>query len=710
MTKRQRTVDVNEISNEIKSELCIDIDVNDDGCFNFLSLSLNNDELHTILILLLKKSNGNSCKMINWELIPADLKHKRNIIISYVKQTPSYVISDKLFYGLKITPQEQRQFKVYLAKAYIKSFCTNISEIEFSTLYDLDVKELTSIIVSAPLFYRPAINWKSLTLQPEEITLLFESVGWVSYDILTKLGIEEKAIKACQTSVLAKSLNNITDMLTNINWKLVAWSESVDKQLLTSIIGRDISIDKIPICYFIQSPVSTFRDVLMFMGKIGDKRGMNKLESWHEIMAHCTPALRTTSLMVAATVYNQYPVLNVYFQNLMDWEIVQSTPETQQNIMLNAYKHPELFNTLPIDPIYGSGENAVNVWKRLVKDRQKLIILFPFLPTVIDFYDLRDILQPMLRKNPSCIKDIENMDLTNECYFMLWKIIVHINVDYVRRIKWKSLSEKQTVYFIQQCCVEANVKLLSGIDAEILNKGIIEGAIDHIKIPEDVLEISKLNIKLDFNVARKLLLKQIELNKGPRKVCVEMLYNLNIETDVRVQLIKEVIQALRDTGVTPLVLKEHMRSMVPYNITKLSFSEYCDIHSFGGSLPGVFYQAFITCEQTQDSCCYAIKLHAAYAKRITFNLTCDDILENNSNAFLYYEKAQQLIKENQQKVIKAIIKDKEEDTSCTICYEEFEVTKEPYLYTKCLHPFCLSCIKLWLREHDTCPACRKKIE
>lgn len=43
-------------------------------------------------------------------------------------------------------------------------------------------------------------------------------------------------------------------------------------------------------------------------------------------------------------------------------------------------------------------------------------------------------------------------------------------------------------------------------------------------------------------------------------------------------------------------------------------------------------------------------------------------------------------------------------TECSICLEN-----ECQIQTNCFHNFCESCIKIWLREHESCPYCLGKI-
>ncbi len=45
------------------------------------------------------------------------------------------------------------------------------------------------------------------------------------------------------------------------------------------------------------------------------------------------------------------------------------------------------------------------------------------------------------------------------------------------------------------------------------------------------------------------------------------------------------------------------------------------------------------------------------------------------------------------------------DENCSICY--CEITRNKSKVTICKHEFHTSCLRKWLRDHDTCPICRE---
>ena len=51
-----------------------------------------------------------------------------------------------------------------------------------------------------------------------------------------------------------------------------------------------------------------------------------------------------------------------------------------------------------------------------------------------------------------------------------------------------------------------------------------------------------------------------------------------------------------------------------------------------------------------------------------------------------------------------VIKDKLCDEDCTICINKLS---DIFLYTKCNHKYCFTCLMKWLEENSTCPVCRK---
>lgn len=46
--------------------------------------------------------------------------------------------------------------------------------------------------------------------------------------------------------------------------------------------------------------------------------------------------------------------------------------------------------------------------------------------------------------------------------------------------------------------------------------------------------------------------------------------------------------------------------------------------------------------------------------------------------------------------------------SCHICITDFEM-KEKTLLLPCGHMYHMKCIEPWLKEHNTCPVCRKEL-
>jgi hypothetical protein len=44
--------------------------------------------------------------------------------------------------------------------------------------------------------------------------------------------------------------------------------------------------------------------------------------------------------------------------------------------------------------------------------------------------------------------------------------------------------------------------------------------------------------------------------------------------------------------------------------------------------------------------------------------------------------------------------------TCPICFDNMKNTNT---ITKCNHTFCNSCLKLWLKNNDSCPLCRTTI-
>jgi len=58
----------------------------------------------------------------------------------------------------------------------------------------------------------------------------------------------------------------------------------------------------------------------------------------------------------------------------------------------------------------------------------------------------------------------------------------------------------------------------------------------------------------------------------------------------------------------------------------------------------------------------------------------------------------------------ANLKEKPADkkTDCYICLDQCKDGKESAMLP-CGHAFCRVCIEGWVKEHDTCPVCRKKI-
>ena len=54
------------------------------------------------------------------------------------------------------------------------------------------------------------------------------------------------------------------------------------------------------------------------------------------------------------------------------------------------------------------------------------------------------------------------------------------------------------------------------------------------------------------------------------------------------------------------------------------------------------------------------------------------------------------------------MKPKEKDSDCYICLEKCKEGKESVLLP-CDHAFDRACIETWFKDHDNCPACRKKV-
>ncbi|XP_028118732.1 RING-H2 finger protein ATL57-like [Camellia sinensis] len=52
---------------------------------------------------------------------------------------------------------------------------------------------------------------------------------------------------------------------------------------------------------------------------------------------------------------------------------------------------------------------------------------------------------------------------------------------------------------------------------------------------------------------------------------------------------------------------------------------------------------------------------------------------------------------------------KTHDKSCTICLSEFLEGESVRVLPKCLHPFHVPCIDMWLYSHSNCPICRTNV-
>jgi hypothetical protein len=52
---------------------------------------------------------------------------------------------------------------------------------------------------------------------------------------------------------------------------------------------------------------------------------------------------------------------------------------------------------------------------------------------------------------------------------------------------------------------------------------------------------------------------------------------------------------------------------------------------------------------------------------------------------------------------------KKENIDCPICFENIK-NEEITTTNKCLHKFCLACIKEWSKTKETCPLCRSIYE
>jgi hypothetical protein len=51
------------------------------------------------------------------------------------------------------------------------------------------------------------------------------------------------------------------------------------------------------------------------------------------------------------------------------------------------------------------------------------------------------------------------------------------------------------------------------------------------------------------------------------------------------------------------------------------------------------------------------------------------------------------------------------ETACVICMEDFTGDNKPVIYEPCSHAVCCSgCSSTYLKEHNTCPMCRHKVD
>ncbi|KAK4757987.1 hypothetical protein SAY87_019288 [Trapa incisa] len=49
------------------------------------------------------------------------------------------------------------------------------------------------------------------------------------------------------------------------------------------------------------------------------------------------------------------------------------------------------------------------------------------------------------------------------------------------------------------------------------------------------------------------------------------------------------------------------------------------------------------------------------------------------------------------------------DTSCSICLSDYQETDTVRILPECKHFFHVKCVDPWLKQHSTCPICRKQL-
>ena len=50
------------------------------------------------------------------------------------------------------------------------------------------------------------------------------------------------------------------------------------------------------------------------------------------------------------------------------------------------------------------------------------------------------------------------------------------------------------------------------------------------------------------------------------------------------------------------------------------------------------------------------------------------------------------------------------ETTCNICYEDYNVGSEVLVQAKCHHNFCKNCVFEWFKKNASCPTCRASIK